>query len=139
MIAPAMTAALTRPPADVNVGIDVEAIARFEHVADDRMSGAIFAEEEHAARPDDVAAAAHYAGTWCAKEAAVKALWPWMQLDPRRIVVTVGADGRPAIRIVDPGPDLSRLTIRLRIVRHETIAIAWVVAAGADASTTPSL
>ena len=70
-----------------NVGIDIERAGRFESVADDQSLRALFTAEERRYCAGSGDAAASYAGTWCAKEAIVKALAPWVVLDPRRVTV----------------------------------------------------
>jgi phosphopantetheine--protein transferase-like protein len=122
----------------VNVGIDVEAIARFARADDDPAWQQLFTDEERAACPSGADAAAYYAGTWCAKEAAVKALWPWTRLDPRRVNVWLDTDGRSRIRFDDVGSDAGRVMTELHVAYAETIAVAWVVARGDDPTPMPT-
>jgi phosphopantetheine--protein transferase-like protein len=122
----------------VSVGIDVEAIARFARVIDDPRWRDLFSDEEHAARPSGADAAAYYAGTWCAKEAAVKALWPWTRLDPRRVHVSLDSDGRSGVRLDDVASVAGRLMTELHVTYAETIAVAWVVASGDDPTPMPA-
>ena len=60
----------------------------------------------------------HYAGLWCAREAAFKALSPFVQLDLRHLHVAHDPRGRPMITIDDPAHEA--LADRLR-VEHQPL------------------
>jgi phosphopantetheine--protein transferase-like protein len=112
-----------------NVGIDIERAERFERiVAEERLRG-LFTDDEsdYCSRSGDVAAA--FAGTWCAKEATVKALAPWVVLDPRRVtVVRTPADVQLAIS--GWSGTSSGVTVRVTIADRRPIASAFAFASG---------
>lgn len=114
--------------AEFNVGIDIEEVERFASVRDDATKRALFTSEEAEYCSAFSDAAARYAGTWCAKEAAVKALWPWVRLDPRRVMVSRAGDGRPMLLISGSREIADRVAIRVSISHSGPVAVACVVA-----------
>ena len=116
--------------AEYNIGIDIEDIGRFASVAEDPALRSLFSLEEfeHCSRFAD--SAAHFAGTWCAKEAAVKALWPWVRLEPRLVTVHRTTDGRPSLRIASIDEQTTGTATRVSISQTSTIACASVIAWG---------
>jgi phosphopantetheinyl transferase (holo-ACP synthase) len=115
---------------EVNVGIDAESPLRFASGMSAIARRALFAEEEHDHCASFEDAPQRYAGTWCAKEAAVKALSRWVRLEPRRVVVKRAGDGRPYLGISGWNADEAGVSTRVTISSHGRLAIAWVVAWG---------
>jgi len=117
-------------PQEFDVGIDAESTGRFESGLNDAARRALFAPEEleHCASFPD--AARRFAGTWCAKEAAVKALSRWVRLDPRRVVVTRSGDGQPSLRISGWDADGAGVLTSVSVSHLGPIAVACVVAWG---------
>lgn len=111
----------------LNVGTDLEDVARFD---DDRTRTDVLFSEAELAHAANGGGAAALAGTWCVKEATVKALWPWVRLDPRRVLVSREADGRPTATVV--GHDLSAdgVQVQVSITHTSTVASAVAVAWG---------
>jgi len=112
-----------------NVGIDIERPGRFEPLSDDPRLQALFTPDERqycSARPD---AAASYAGTWCAKEAVVKALAPWVVLDPRRVTIARTA-GDARVAVSGWSGTSSGVTVRVAISDRRPLATAFAVASG---------
>jgi holo-[acyl-carrier protein] synthase len=117
-------------PNEFEVGIDAESSGRFETGLDDAATAGLFATAEHdycSSFPD---ASRRFAGTWCAKEAAVKALSRWVRLDPRRVVVTWASDGRPSIGVSGWDADEAGVSTSVSISSYGSLAVAWVVAWG---------
>lgn len=112
-----------------SVGIDIERAGRFESVADDQNFGALFTAEERRYCSSSGDAAASYAGTWCAKEAIVKALAPWVVLDPRRVTVARSADDTQVMVSGWSGMP-SGVTVRVTISDRRPLATAFAVASG---------
>lgn len=112
-----------------NVGIDIERAGRFESLADDQSLSALFTEEERHYCSSRRDAAASYAGTWCAKEAVVKALAPWVVLDPRRVTVDRTAnDAQVSVSGWNATPN--GVTVRVRISDRRPLATAFAFASG---------
>jgi phosphopantetheine--protein transferase-like protein len=114
---------------DFDVGVDAESTARFAGL-NDVARKALFAQEEHDYCASFSDAPRLFAGTWCAKEAAVKALWRWVRLDPRRVVVVRANDGRASVRISGWNADEAGVSTKVSISSHGSLAVAWVVAWG---------
>jgi phosphopantetheine--protein transferase-like protein len=91
---------------------------------------ALFTDDEYAACTGARHAASRFAGTWCAKEATVKALSPWLSLEPRQVVVSHTGDGRPSARVAGIHLADHGLEVRLSISETETLALACAVASG---------
>lgn len=112
---------------EYNVGIDVEDIGRF--ASGSIASDTLFSEEE-LAEAEAVRLPERLAGTWCAKEATVKALWPWVQLDPRRVHVTRQTDGRPTVHVTGWDADVAGVQVRVSISHSSTVATAMALVWG---------
>jgi holo-[acyl-carrier protein] synthase len=127
---------LEAPSVEFNVGLDVEDVERFASVSNDPGMAGLFTpgEHEHCAISPD--AAGRYAGTWCAKEAAIKALWPWVKLDPRRVEVLRADDGRPGVVVSGWDAAASGVTVRVSISHGRSFASACAVAWGPPPSPT---
>lgn len=114
-----------------SIGIDMEQIGRFEPEGSNFVSPdseQVFTREEHVHCEATSHPAACYATHWCAKEAAVKALWPWLRLDPRRLSL-VHPESESLLLLVD-GEPLSDFGVvaRVSVSRSTTTAFAVVVA-----------
>lgn len=126
-------------PVDVefNIGTDVESCDRFEHLGEQANARLLRmfdeCEIEYCRRFDD--AAERFAGTWCAKEAVVKAAWPWAHLDPRRVVIGHTDDGSPLVLIDGWDAESAGVSIRVSVSHAGGMAvanaIAWRAGAGA--------
>ena len=112
------------------VGVDVEAVARFE-----RVDARIFTADEVAycemqAHPES------FAGHWCAKEAVVKAVGNRVRLSPRDVEVRHSAAGAPLIFLRNKGgewaPDQG-IHVSISHTEALAVAVAVVVEAGSDA------
>ena len=98
---------------DFAIGIDVEDARRFTGeggVADVATFSSVFTAQEHAHCITAHDGALAYAVHWCAKEAAVKALWSWMRLDPRRVSLVHGSDGVDSLLIDGEEPASAGVT-----------------------------
>jgi phosphopantetheine--protein transferase-like protein len=115
---------------EFDVGIDAESTERFGSRLSAVARKALFAQEEHDYCASFSDAPRRFAGTWCAKEAAVKALWRWVRLDPRRVVVMRANDGRASIRVPGWNADEAGVSTSVSISSHGSLAVAWVVAWG---------
>jgi holo-[acyl-carrier protein] synthase len=124
------------PSVEFNVGLDIEDVERFASVSSDRSMAALFTSGEHEHCGIAENAAGRYAGTWCAKEAAIKALWPWIRLDPRRVEVVHEGDGRPAVVVSGWDAAGSGITVRVSIAHARSVASACAVAWGPPPSRT---
>lgn len=86
------------PPA---IGVDIEPLARWRAKAASLSPGGtlhrLFDAHEHAWAGRFRDPLPHYAGFWCAREAAAKALRAFARVGPRRLHVAHTADGRPSI------------------------------------------
>lgn len=103
----------------VGVGVDVEPIARFAE-ADPRLFHAT--ELAHCARQGDPARAR--AGTWCAKEAAVKALAGWRTVGLRQVVVSRDAAGAPQVAVLVADAPALQVSISYAAGLATAVAIA---------------
>lgn len=126
-----------QPPHEVNVGIDLEEVERFRSGLGDSALRDLFtaAEIEYCAGFDD--RAARFAGTWCAKEAAVKALWPWARLEPRRIEVSRAEDGMPRLLVSGWSLAEAGVAVRVSISHSRSIASACAIAWGPRPAAAP--
>lgn len=112
------------------MGVDVEEVRRFHS-----SPPGLFTDAEVAHCTAQADAAEAFAGTWCAKEAAVKALSDVVAVLPRDIEVTRDSRGAPHARLrasspasgVGPLPQL-----------HVSIAHAGGVAVAVAAATLPA-
>lgn len=124
-----LTALLAGAADAPGVGVDVEEIARWEE-PDVRLFTA--AEREHCARGQS---AERYAGRWCAKEAVVKALAPYVAASLRDVEILAGPAGEPLVRLADrvASPDVE---VRVSIAHSRTLAVAVAVAGPPSAVST---
>ncbi|HKG55915.1 MAG TPA: 4'-phosphopantetheinyl transferase superfamily protein [Candidatus Limnocylindrales bacterium] len=113
-----------------SVGVDVEDVARFSGAATNPRLRGLFAAGEAAHCEAFADADARFAGTWCAKEAAIKALWPWVHLDPRRVTVAHAPDGRPEISIEGWRLEDADVEIRVSVSHTPSVATASAIAWG---------
>jgi holo-[acyl-carrier protein] synthase len=116
-----------RAPEGYSVGIDLEPAARFEGAAADPLVRALFTPDELAWCARQRTPGARLAGTWCAKEAVVKALWPWLRLDPRRVRVTRSDDGGTAVAVPGCEEALEDLRVAVSISDRGSLASAVAV------------
>ena len=115
---------------EFNVGLDIEEVARFSSMPDDATMRGMFTPEELEYCAGFFDAPARYAGTWCAKEAAIKALWPWARLDPRRIAVSRANDRPPLLQISGWNHAEQQVSIRVSISYSISLASACAIAWG---------
>ena len=117
---------------EFNVGIDMESHERFEHLGESRGATLRYVfdspEIDYCERFEN--AAERFAGTWCAKEAVVKAAWPWVHLEPRRVTIGHSEDGAPHASIVEWDADAVGLTIRVSVSHTDGQAIAAAIVWG---------
>jgi phosphopantetheine--protein transferase-like protein len=111
------------PRADFGVGVDVEEVARWQHPV-----AGLFTEVEHVhcrrmARP-----AESYAGRWCAKEAVLKALAPFVAVSLRDIEIRSGRTGIPEPLLLSSVSNRWSGLVRVSIAHSPSVAIAVAVA-----------
>ncbi|NTW69006.1 MAG: holo-ACP synthase [Chlorobiaceae bacterium] len=120
-----------------NVGIDCEDIDRWHNMLSKLESGAqhkLFTEAEHLYCKSFKNPEAHYAARWCAKEALLKALYPFCKVDLRQIEIANDKEGKPFFVISDPQVAKLNLAIRVSLSHSKKTAMAIVVVAvGPDA------
>jgi len=104
-----------------SVGVDAERVDRWRS-ADTRL----FTDAENAhcraqGRPEE-----SYAGRWAAKEAVVKAVFPFCVVGPRDVEVVAGADGAPRVRLRLPSwaADLVEVVVSISHTSHMAVAVA---------------
>lgn len=107
-----------------SVGIDLEEVLRWEGAL--RLD-ALFtpAEREYCeakARP-----ARHYAGLWCAKEAAFKALSGQVRVNLRELEVIHLPDGAPCIQFLRPVPAGVAERLSISVTHTPTLAAAVAI------------
>lgn len=117
------------PPAPA-LGVDIEALARWRAKAAALAPGGtlhrLFDADEHARAVRKRDPIPTYAGIWCAREAAAKALRAWVRVGPRALHVRHAADGRPSI--VLPPALAGRFAVDVSISHSTDTAIAAAVA-----------
>lgn len=106
------------------IGVDVEHHARWR-AGDERLTS-LFTEAEMDRCRNMADLPAQMAGTWCAKEAAVKAIAAHVTLSLRDVEVVRDDLGRPGIRVL-PG-ELQRHGDRLRVSISRTEELSMAVA-----------
>lgn len=112
---------------ELTSGVDIEAVARFAEMDGGSLRRLFHdAERDYARASGDTAAC--YAGTWCAKEAVVKALWRTIHLDPRRVLITRDAEGCPLATISDWDAEAHGVRVTVSIAHSGGMAIASAVA-----------
>jgi phosphopantetheine--protein transferase-like protein len=107
----------------VGVGIDVEEVARWGRPAE-----SLFTDAEHRHCRQFAKPAESYAGRWCAKEAAVKALAPFYAASVRDIEILSTLSGIPTARILRPTIDRWTGDLQVSIAHSPVIAIAIAIA-----------
>ena len=103
----------------IGVGVDVELVARWEE-PDLRL----FSEEEANYCRRQANPAESFAGTWCVKEATVKALSPIALLSLRDVYVGRDESGAPSVRI----PSAIQAQVMVSASHSAGIAIAMALA-----------
>ena len=78
------------PEPAIRVGVDIEAVSRFECSGSDIFTANELEQARAHANPVET-----LAGRWCAKEAVVKALSDTVLLSPREVEVVTDSGGRP--------------------------------------------
>ena len=106
----------------VRVGVDVEAVARFESGTKGLFTDLELAQTAANARP-----AESRAGRWCAKEAVVKAVSGAILLSPREVEVVTDPDGRPRA-VLPPRAAPHVLDVDVSIAHSDGFAMAVAVA-----------
>lgn len=107
------------------IGVDIENHSRWE--TGDLRLDALFTPAERARCEQLARPAAQLAGTWSAKEAAVKAMSPFVTLSLRDVEIVHEPDGRPAIRILAPGLQEHGGRVRVSISRTEQVSVAVAI------------
>jgi holo-[acyl-carrier protein] synthase len=121
---------VTEPTVEFNVGIDLEPVSRFSSTLDDPSLAGLFTPGEHAQCAGWRDAAGRYAGLWCAKEAAIKALWPWVRLDSRRVEIVPGDDFASRVVVSGWDPSAHGVAVRVNTSHSRSHAVASAVAWG---------
>lgn len=103
----------------VGIGVDVEPVARF-----DRADQRLFHEAELAYCRGQSDPASARAGTWCAKEAAVKALAGWRAVGLREVAVARDAVGAPHLSVLLPDAPTVQVSISYAAGLATAVAIA---------------
>lgn len=115
----------------LNVGIDCEDIKRWRDMLPKLEAGyqrKLFTEDEHSYCSSFKDPAPHYAVRWCAKEALLKALYPFCKLDLREIEVANDLEGSPFFILNSPEVSvLNNLTILLSMAHSGETAMAAVI------------
>jgi holo-[acyl-carrier protein] synthase len=115
-----------------NVGIDCEDIKRWHRMLPKLEEGTqhkLFTEAEHQYCKSFKNPAAHYAARWCAKEALLKALYPFCKVDLRNIEIANDKEGVPYFIVSDPEVAKLNLTIRVSLSHSKETAMAIAVVA----------
>ena len=113
----------------VGMGVDVERVDRFRQP---RRGLFTDAEVAYCTAQGDPAEA--FAGTWCAKEAAVKALTEYMRVLPRDIEVTRDANGAPRAEVRAATTGSGALpNLHVSITHADGLAVAVAAAVLQDA------
>lgn len=109
----------------VGVGVDVEHHARWR--TGELRLNALFTPAELARCRAMADVPAQLAGTWCAKEAAVKAMASHVRLSLRDVEVVRDSFGRPSIRLLTSGLHEHGARIRVSISRTADLSVAVAV------------
>ena len=107
------------------MGVDMEEVRRFRSPPPGLFTDA---EVAYCSAQGDPAEA--FAGTWCAKEAAVKALSAYLVVLPRDIEVTRDANGAPHATVRRTSPDsaaLPKLHVSISHAGGFAVAVAAAV------------
>ena len=119
-----MLSALGAPDV-AGIGVDVEEHTRWR--TGQLKTAALFTPAELARCEGMADPPAQMAGTWCAKEAAVKALAAYVTVSLREIEVVHGADGRPGVRVLRKGLQQHGERLRISISRTRDLSVAVAV------------
>ena len=103
----------------LGVGIDVEEVARWHDPA-----AALFTEAEHRHCQRMARPAESYAGRWCAKEAVLKALSPFLTVGLRDIEIGSTGSGAPSATVRARW----RGDLRVSIAHSPAVAVAVAIA-----------
>lgn len=118
---------LATAPSNIGIGIDLEDVARWRGLL--RLD-ALFTQAEREYCESKAQPAEHYAGHWCAKEAAFKALSGFMTVGLRELEVCHRQGGAPTIELISHS-DIYREVVRQRlhisITHTPTLAAALAV------------
>jgi phosphopantetheine--protein transferase-like protein len=118
-----------------NVGVDCEDVERWRKMLLKLRNGPqakLFSSSEHRYCSSFKDPAPHYAARWCAKEALVKAVSPFCQIDLRKVEVVNHQDGRPYFLLNDPEAATLNLAIRVSLAHTRKTAMAVVMVASAE-------
>lgn len=114
----------------INIGIDCEDIERWVTMLPklkDGYQAKLFKNGEHEYCRTHSNPAPHYAVRWCAKEALLKALAPFYELDLRTVEVSNREDGSPFFIFNDPKLESLNLIIKLSMSHSKNTAMAVVM------------
>lgn len=114
----------------VGIGIDCEEIARWEGLSKSTISDArylLFSEHEHEYCSSGACRAQHYAGRWCLKEAAVKALSGMVAITTRDIEVRHALNRSPEVKIAGRIKIPPEISIMASVTHSEKSAAAVVL------------
>ncbi|MFC6803897.1 holo-ACP synthase [Deinococcus caeni] len=103
------------------IGVDLEEVVRWEGPL--RLE-ALFTPAERRYCEGKARPARHYAGLWCAKEAAFKALSGKITVNLRELEVVHTADGAPKIKFLTPVGNVKPLQLHISITHTSTLAAA---------------
>jgi holo-[acyl-carrier protein] synthase len=120
---------MTRIRSSFGVGIDCEDVSRWRQLlanTGSRSLDALFTADEHAHCRGQADAAQSYAGCWCAKEAAVKAVTRFGRLTPRDVRIGHAPDGRPVVTLAHPWS--TRVEVQVSVSHTEATAMAYALA-----------
>ncbi|WP_104992103.1 4'-phosphopantetheinyl transferase superfamily protein [Deinococcus sp. NW-56] len=107
--------------ATLGVGFDIEEVSRWEKPL--RLD-ILFTPSERAHCEAKASPARHYAGLWCAKEAAFKALSQEVTVNLREMEVVHNPSGAPRIRFLTPVPEGVSRRLTISITHTATLAAA---------------
>jgi len=125
----------------VGLGIDCEEISRWEGLSEATGSDPrhpLFTDSEHAYCSSNPYPAQHYAGRWCIKEAAVKALAGICTLTTRDVEVLHSANKSPTIIVSDRARMPLHICLLTSVTHSEKTAAAVVVAQSIEGVITGS-
>ncbi|MEU4423068.1 holo-ACP synthase [Actinoplanes sp. NPDC024001] len=111
-----------RPGGDIGIGVDIEEVARWRR-PDERL----FTDAERGHCRATGRPAESYAGRWCAKEATLKAVSPFLAVGLRDVEIIAAPDGCPQVRLTGAGAGWAG-TVRVSIAHSPSLAVAVAVA-----------
>lgn len=115
----------------IGLGIDCEEISRWEGLSKGSSSDPrhpLFSEDEHTYCSSNSYPAQHYAGRWCIKEAAVKALAGISTLTTRDVEVLHVPGKSPTVAISDRARVPPHIFLLASVTHSEKTAAAVVIA-----------